>query len=427
MTSTDIARILYGSPLSRPKNAIFAVIILATLLVLSLYSLFRNYFSALSSADVQVFVISQVAVLLMTLLPLAILWFLDRREPESRWLYLIAVLWGAVIASGMAIPINRIIIFKIVGDFVALHPDIKAVLGEDAVMTLGAPLAGPLVEETVKGLGVLLLFWLFRSEFDNVRDGFIFGALVGIGFNLSETPLYITHGFDSPGDIPLFHEIASRFGVFGLSGHALYTGMFGMGLGLARQTTRRWLRVAAPVGGWLLGFSAHFLNNMKAMVIALIIYFQTGKPVSDAPAAATGAPAAVEPFLSQWAMQSATELVMFFPFFLIVGVMLWQSGIWERNVIREQLADEQEPVITPEEYEAVKRDRIFRTRRIPEYDRRTSAAIVKAQDELAFRKWRVQHQGQDVGTDTLVASWREELLRLRDAQMRPQPSRQTVS
>ncbi len=412
MTSPDIARILYGSPLSRPKNAIFAVIFLVVLLLISTYNLIRGYFAALSPGAVQVFIISQLAVLLVTLLPLAILWFLDRREPESRWLYLIAVLWGAVIATGLALPINDFI-FKSVSDFVAVHPDIKAILGEGAGKTLAVPIAGPLVEETTKGLGVLLLFWLLRSEFDNVRDGFIYGALVGIGFNLLEAPLYITNGFHNTGDIPLYFQIADRFALFGFAGHALYTGLFGMGLGLARQTTRRWLRIAAPIGGWLLGFSGHFLNNAIGLFLALFVYFLTGKPLPNVPDTPTPAPTVVEPFLNQWVQHSAIRLVGFFPFFLIVGVMLWQSGTWERKVIQEQLADEQEPVITPEEYEGVKRDRLFRTRRIAGCNRRTSTAIVRAQDELAFRKWRLKQQGQNVEKDELVASWRDELLRLR--------------
>jgi hypothetical protein len=96
-------------------------------------------------------------------------------------------------------------------------------------------------------------------------------------------------------------------------------------------------------------------------------------------------------------------------------------------VIREQLADEGEPVIMLSEYEAVKDDRSFQTRRIPDYDRCISAAIVKAQDELAFRKWRLKHQGQDVSTDSLVTSWRDEIMRLREAKMLNQPSRHTVS
>lgn len=412
MSFSTPARILYGSPLSRPKNAIFAVIVLVVLLLISTLDLIRGYFAALSPAAVQVFIISLLATLLITLLPLSILWFLDRREPESRWLYLIAVLWGALIATGLALPINDFI-FKSLSDFVAVHPDIQAILGEGAGKTLAAPIAGPLVEETTKGLGVLLLFWLLRSEFDNVRDGFIYGALVGIGFNLLEAPLYITNGFNNTGEIPLYFQIADRFALFGFSGHALYTGMFGMGLGLARQTVRRWLRYGAPVGGWLLGFSGHFLNNAIGLFLALFVYFLTGKPLPNEPETAAAAPAVVQPFLTQWMHHSAWRLLGFFPFFLIVGVMLWQSGIWERTVIREQLADEQEPVITPEEYEAVKGDRSFRTRRIAGYDRRTSTAIVRAQDELAFRKWRVQQQGQDVEADALVATWRDELTRLR--------------
>jgi hypothetical protein len=151
------------------------------------------------------------------------------------------------------------------------------------------------------------------------------------------------------------------------------------------------------------------------LFLSLFVYVLTGKPLPDAPKTAAPDPAVVEPLLNQWVQHSALRLVGFLPFFLIVGVMLWQSGIWERNVIREQLADEQEPVITPAEYEGVKRDRSFQTRRIPDYDRRTSAAIVRAQDELAFRKWRVQQQGQDVNADALVTSWRNELRRLREA------------
>ncbi|MEH2070847.1 MAG: hypothetical protein V7K47_22240 [Nostoc sp.] len=39
--------------------------------------------------------------------------------------------------------------------------------------------------------------------------------------------------------------------------------------------------------------------------------------------------------------------------------------------------------------------------------------FVRAQNELAIRKWRVKHIGQSVESDPLVACWRDELLRLR--------------
>ena len=100
----------------------------------------------------------------------------------------------------------------------------------------------------------------------------------------------------------------------------------------------------------------------------------------------------------------------------IVLIMLWRSGVWERRVIQSELADEIGPLVTPEEYEAIKRDRSFQTRRIPEYSRRDSAAIVQAQNELAFRKWRVKQLGQAIETDPLVLSWREQLIRLRGSE-----------
>lgn len=52
----------------------------------------------------------------------------------------------------------------------------------------------------------------------------------------------------------------------------------------------------------------------------------------------------------------------------------------------------------------LKGDRIFRSRRIPDYDRKTAAAIIRAQNELAFRKWRVEYLGQSSDNDKLVAS-----------------------
>ncbi|WP_172189302.1 hypothetical protein [Microcoleus asticus] len=69
--------------------------------------------------------------ILLTLITLAILWFLDRREPESSWLYSIAVLWGALIATGLALPFN-IYILNAVASFVKLHPDVQAIFGANA-------------------------------------------------------------------------------------------------------------------------------------------------------------------------------------------------------------------------------------------------------------------------------------------------------
>ena len=97
---------------------------------------------------------------------------------------------------------------------------------------MGAPLAAPLVEETTKALGVLLLFWFLRAEFDNVRDGFVYGALVGVGFNLLEAPLYVAQGFAEDGVAPWGLQMGARYALLGLGGHAMFTGIFGAFLGV---------------------------------------------------------------------------------------------------------------------------------------------------------------------------------------------------
>jgi protease PrsW len=92
---------------------------------------------------------------------------------------------------------------------------------------------------------------------------------------------------------------------------------------------------------------------------------------------------------------------------------VWRSGVWERRVIREELAGEVGDAVTAAEYEQIKRDGMFKTRRLDPFDRRRSAALVNAQHELAFRKRRVRIDGADPDSDPLLAGWRQEIAELR--------------
>jgi hypothetical protein len=118
-------------------------------------------------------------------------------------------------------------------------------------------------------------------------------------------------------------------------------------------------------------------------------------------------------FLQAFITGSLMQLTIFVPFLLIMALAIWRSGIWERRVIREELADEIGRGVTSEEYPAILNDRVLRTRRIERADPRTSAALVNAQNELAFRKRRVKEEGGDPELDELVAEWREDIRRLR--------------
>jgi hypothetical protein len=58
---------------------------------------------------------------------------------------------------------------------------------------------------------------------------------------------------------------------------------------------------------------------------------------------------------------------------------------------------------------------MLRTRRIDRMHPRASSALVNAQHELAFRKRRVRDQREDPERDPLVAGWRADIRRLREA------------
>ncbi|MEZ4611727.1 MAG: hypothetical protein R2838_16060 [Caldilineaceae bacterium] len=73
-----------------------------------------------------------------------------------------------------------------------------------------------------------------------------------------------------------------------------------------------------------------------------------------------------------------------------MGILIYIGSDWERRVIRTELAGEIPECVTPEEYAAIRRDRILRTRRVDKLRRQASQLRVRAQNELAFRKYRVR-------------------------------------
>jgi hypothetical protein len=102
-----------------------------------------------------------------------------------------------------------------------------------------------------------------------------------------------------------------------------------------------------------------------------------------------------------------------FPFLLIMALAIRRSGVWERRVIREELASEVGDTVTPEEYQAIIGDRMLRTRRIDRMHPQKSAALVNAQNKLAFRKRRLKDEGSDPEQDSSVGEWRKYIRHLR--------------
>jgi RsiW-degrading membrane proteinase PrsW (M82 family) len=190
-----------------------------------------------------------LAGLLPTLLYVGLLYWADRFEKEPARLLAAAFLWGAIPALLVALAVHL---------FFRLPPDL---LGPAALEAVRAGLLAPLVEEAIKGIALVYLAVRYRSEFDNVLDGIIYGAIVGFGFAMTGNTLsylgaFLRHGFAGLGSTVFVEGV-----LYGLN-HALYAAVFGAGLGYARLARTRWQRWSVPLGAFLLAVVGNGLHSL---------------------------------------------------------------------------------------------------------------------------------------------------------------------
>ncbi|MCA9932801.1 MAG: PrsW family intramembrane metalloprotease [Ardenticatenaceae bacterium] len=215
-------------------------------------------------SDTAVLLLSILAAVIPTLLYVGIIYWIDRYEKEPWWLLTAAFLWGAIPSIIIAYVVNTL--FTIPFYYFA---------GNATGETLAAAFVAPPVEESVKGLALLIIFWRWRHEIDSLLDGIIYGAIVGMGFAMVENVFYFVNTFAEGGLEAWSVNIFVRSLVFGLN-HALFTSMTGLGIAVARMSRHSAVRLAAPVMGWGTAVFLHFLHNLTVSsgsllcIIALI-------------------------------------------------------------------------------------------------------------------------------------------------------------
>ena len=147
--------------------------------------------------------------------------------------------WGAIAACGIAATVNT-----------GVEAVAGAFGGKEFAEAIGACVSAPIVEEGMKGLAVLGVFYFLRREFDGVVDGVIYATFAALGFAAVENVIYYSNAMraDAGGE-----ALAATFllrGVLAPWGHPLYTSMTGIGFGIARETSKPWLKWVAPLGGY---------------------------------------------------------------------------------------------------------------------------------------------------------------------------------
>lgn len=190
----------------------------------------------------------------LALVPLAIVLLgvrlLDRWEPEPKRVLLVALVWGAGVAVLSALIINS-----------SIQQWVLARLQDpNHTMVITAVLVAPVVEESVKGLGVVLLYLFRRRRIDGPVDGVVYAATVGAGFAFTENVLYFSQYADGVGQIFLMRGIFSPFA------HALFTSCVGIAIGLAARSRHNGMLAATLPAGLLGAMVLHGLWNGSAMI-----------------------------------------------------------------------------------------------------------------------------------------------------------------
>jgi RsiW-degrading membrane proteinase PrsW (M82 family) len=206
-----------------------------------------------------------LAVVLLTLYAIPFLLFvyrLDLFEREPMTMVGAAFAWGGLVATSLALSGNQALF------------DLASKLGSPELAGRWGPaLAAPPVEETLKVLGVVILVLIARDQFDTPLDGMVYGALVGLGFQVVENFIYCMNAIELAGGD---REVVPVLGIFlvrslvGLWSHATYTAIAGYGVGYFASRRDRSLaaRTGAAALAFAVAFAAHFVWNSPLLTEA---------------------------------------------------------------------------------------------------------------------------------------------------------------
>ncbi len=193
------------------------------------------------------------ALLVASLPVLPLVWvyaWLDRHEPEPRGLLLFAFGWGASVATTGAL-------------LLSMPPTLVVqAVGGDAD-AFGAVVVAPVVEEALKGLGLLAVLLVGRRALDGLVDGFVYAGMVGIGFAFTENVLYLGAALLDGGNEGLVATFVLR-GLVSPFAHPLFTAATGVGIVLASRR-RGGARLLLGLGGLAVAVLLHGMWNGMAV------------------------------------------------------------------------------------------------------------------------------------------------------------------
>lgn len=181
---------------------------------------------------------------------------LDYLEREPPVLTAMAFGWGGVVASMAA-----------VGGGQATQAMLAKLVSPTFAAEWGPAIGPPVIEEVLKALGVVLVVLLARAHVNSTVDGFVYGAFVGLGFQVVEDFVYAvgatawSRGGDEVG--PVISTFIVRGFLTGLWSHTVFTALAGGGIAYAVVNVGKPLarRLGVAAGAVAAAIAAHALWN----------------------------------------------------------------------------------------------------------------------------------------------------------------------
>ena len=153
---------------------------------------------------------------------------------------------------------------------------IAKLVSPDFAVAWGPAMASPTIEELLKALGLVMIVLVARAQINSVLDGMVYGALVGLGFQVVENIFYALNAvaLAGAGDRvgPVVATFFLRGFLAGLWSHTLFSALAGAGHrlvpGAHRQArcSSRWAGARVGLGrAWLV----HFVWNSPLLADGL--------------------------------------------------------------------------------------------------------------------------------------------------------------
>ncbi len=187
--------------------------------------------------------------------------FLEREPP----LLLTAALgWGGMVATTTALSGNT-----------AVYGLLAKLVSPAFAVSWGPAISAPAIEELLKTLGVVVVVLVARRQVNSVVDGAVYGAFVGLGFQVVEDFIYAVNAVALAGRGDRVEPVIVTFFLRGFLGglwsHTLFSALAGAGVAyfVVRRNRSMPRRLGVAVLCWLGAWACHFVWNSPWLAAGL--------------------------------------------------------------------------------------------------------------------------------------------------------------